>query len=180
MKTIIFDTIQFSVSIVSMSKHFYFKKFCLAKIQFVSFWPTDRTVSDATTRSQSGSRNDDNEEVLRIPQSSSITVTSRSDCFVLYLGYSLVGSYPSAEMQSVYSTAPADWAIWYRWCEVLPCKFEAHGQKWLSTVTYRHDALSTRNDVVGEKRFINIDCTFSTNWVLSYCKYFAHIFSIDR
>ena len=30
---------------------------------------------------------------------------------MLYQGYSLVGGYPSAEMQSVYSTAQADWAI---------------------------------------------------------------------
>ena len=37
---------------------------------------------------------------------------STSDCLVSYLGHSLVGgSYPSAEKQSVYSTAPADWAI---------------------------------------------------------------------
>ena len=28
-----------------------------------------------------------------------------------YPGHSLGGSYPSAEVQSVYSTAPADWAI---------------------------------------------------------------------
>ena len=32
--------------------------------------------------------------------------------FSIILGYSLVGvSYPSAEMQSVYSTASADWAV---------------------------------------------------------------------
>ena len=37
--------------------------------------------------------------------------TSPSDCFVSYLGHSLGGSYPSAEKQSVYSTAPANWAI---------------------------------------------------------------------
>ena len=46
--------------------------------------------------------------VLRISQSPSITGTSPSDCFVSYPGHSLGGSYPSAEMQSVYSTAPAD------------------------------------------------------------------------
>ena len=36
-----------------------------------------------------------------------------SDGLVSYLGHSLgdVGSYPLAEVQSVYSTAPADWAI---------------------------------------------------------------------
>ena len=51
---------------------------------------------------------DGNERVLRIPQISSIIGTS---LLMSYLGHSLrVGSYPSAEMQSVYSTTPADWA----------------------------------------------------------------------
>ena len=31
---------------------------------------------------------------------------SQSDCLMLYLGYLLSKSYPSAEMQSMYSTAP--------------------------------------------------------------------------
>ena len=51
-----------------------------------------------------------NEGVLRIPQSSSKTGTSPSDCLVSYPGHSWGGSYPSAEKQSMYSTAPADWA----------------------------------------------------------------------
>ena len=52
---------------------------------------------------QSGPGSDGNEGVLCIPQSSSIIGTSPSDC--------LVGeSYLFAERQSVYSTAPADWA----------------------------------------------------------------------
>ena len=47
----------------------------------------------------------------RIPQSSSITRTSPSDTLVSYPGYSLgEGSYPSAEVQSVYSITPTDWA----------------------------------------------------------------------
>ena len=69
-------------------------------------------LSGATTPAQSGPGSDGNEGVLRIPQSSSITATSRSDCLVSYPGHSLGGgSYPSAEVQSVYSTAPADWAM---------------------------------------------------------------------
>ena len=44
-----------------------------------------------------------------IPQSSSITGTSPSDCFVSYAGHALGRSYPSAEKQSVYSTAPVYW-----------------------------------------------------------------------
>ena len=37
--------------------------------------------------------------------------TSPSDCLVSYPGHSLGGSYPSADVQSVISTTPADWAI---------------------------------------------------------------------
>ena len=49
------------------------------------------------------------EGVLHIPQSSSITGTSSSDSLVSYPGYSLGGGLtPSAEVQSVYSSAPAD------------------------------------------------------------------------
>ena len=60
---------------------------------------------------QSGPGSDGNEGVLCIPQSSSTAGTSPSDCLVSYPGHSSGGgSYPSAEVQSVYSTAPADWA----------------------------------------------------------------------
>ena len=82
-------------------------------MQFSSIEPIDRALSGATTPGQSGPGSDDNEGVLHIPQSSSIAGTSPSDCLVSYPGHSLggVGSYPSAEKQSVYSTAfPADWA----------------------------------------------------------------------
>ena len=72
----------------------------------------DRALSGATTPGQSGPGSDGNEGVLRIPQSSSTAGTSPSNCLVSYPGHSLGGrSYPSAEVQSVYSTAPADWAI---------------------------------------------------------------------
>ena len=55
--------------------------------------------------------NNGNKGVLNISQSSCITGTLPSDCLVSYSGHSLGGSYPSAEVQSVYSTAPANWAI---------------------------------------------------------------------
>ena len=55
----------------------------------------DRTLSGATTPGQSGPRNDDNEEVLHILQSSSITGTSPSGCLVSYPGQSLEGISPS-------------------------------------------------------------------------------------
>ena len=44
-----------------------------------------------------------------IPHSSSIIGTSPSGCLVSYPGHSLGGFDPSAEMQSVYSSAPHDW-----------------------------------------------------------------------
>ena len=69
----------------------------------------DRALLGTTIPGQSGPWSNGNEGVLSIPQSSSITGTSPSDCLVSYPGYLLGrGSYPSAEMQSVYSTALAD------------------------------------------------------------------------
>ena len=79
--------------------------------QFSSIWPIDRTLSGVITPSQRRTGSDGYERVLRIPQSPSINGTSPSDCLVSYLGHSLGdGSYPFAEVQSVYSTAAADWA----------------------------------------------------------------------
>ena len=79
-------------------------------MQFSSIWPIDRNLSSTTTLVQSEPGSDGNEGVLCIPQSSSNTVTSPSDCLVSYAGHSLLGSYLSADVQSVYSTAPVDWA----------------------------------------------------------------------
>ena len=76
-----------------------------------SIWPIDRTLSGSTTQGQSVPASNGIEGVLYIPQSSSITEASLSDCLVSYPGYLLGESYPSAEMQSVYSTSPANWAI---------------------------------------------------------------------
>ena len=74
----------------------------------------DRTLSGATSPCQSGPASDGNEGVLCIPQSSNITGTSPSDCLVSYSEHSLGEFYLSAEMQSVHSTAPTDWA-WIVW-----------------------------------------------------------------
>ena len=70
----------------------------------------DRTLSGATTPGQSGPGSNSNKGVLYITQMSSITGASPSDCFVSYSGHSLGESYSSAEMQSVYSAALANWA----------------------------------------------------------------------
>ena len=64
-----------------------------------SIWPIDRTLSGATTSDQS-------EPGIEGNESSSIIGASPSDCLMLYPGHSLgwVGSYSSAEIQSVNST----------------------------------------------------------------------------
>ena len=64
-KIVLFQTIQFSLS-----------------TQFSSIWPLDRTLSGPPTPGQSRPGRDGNEEVLQIPQSSSITGTSPSDSFI--------------------------------------------------------------------------------------------------
>ena len=75
-----------------------------------SIWSTDRILSYVTTPGKSGPGNNENEGILCIPQSSSITGASPSDCLVSYQGYSLKeGSYSSAETQSVSATALANW-----------------------------------------------------------------------
>ena len=71
----------------------------------------DKTLLGAATPGQSGPASDGNKEVFCVPQSFSITGASPSDCLVSYLGHSLEESYPSAEIQSVYSAALADWII---------------------------------------------------------------------
>ena len=52
------------------------------------------TLSSATTPGQCGPGSDGNEGVLRIPQNSSITVPSPSDCLVSYPGFSWMGVLP--------------------------------------------------------------------------------------
>ena len=56
-----------------------------------------------------GPGSNSNEGVLHTPQSS-WTEASPSDCSVSYPGHLLEKSYSSAQMQSVYSTAPANLA----------------------------------------------------------------------
>ena len=72
------------------------------------------TLSGATTPGQSGLGSDGNEGVFRFPQRSSITRNLASDCLVSNAGHSLGlgggASYISAEKQSMYSIALADWA----------------------------------------------------------------------
>ena len=87
-----------------------------------SIWPKDTTLSSATTPGLSLPGGNGNEGVLHIPQSSSITGTSPSNCYVPYAGYSLGRSYSSAEVQLVYSAAPANLAIFIV-CIRVSCSF---------------------------------------------------------
>ena len=86
-----------------MSKQFYFKHFSLALVHslniktvlfqvtqlsisthFSYIWPIDRTLFGATTPSQSRPGSDGSEGLLHIPESSSITWASPSDCLESY------------------------------------------------------------------------------------------------
>ena len=105
-QTVLIQTIQFSIGIVFVHTQSNVKIVLFQTIQF-----SIRIVSGATIMGQSGPGSDGNEVVLHILQSSCITETSPSDCLVFYPGHSFGRrSYPSAGVQSVYFTAPAEWA----------------------------------------------------------------------
>ena len=79
-KTVLFRVIQLSIN-----THFKWKKPTkLTKPGFCFVWPIYRTSLGATTLGQSGPRSDSNEGVLSIPQLSSLTGTSSSDCLASY------------------------------------------------------------------------------------------------
>ena len=87
-----------------MSQRFYFKQFTLALVHcLVLFDPLTGPLSGVTTKDHRGSGSDGIEGLLCIPQISS------SDCFESYQD-TRWGVLPSIEVQSVYSTVPADWA----------------------------------------------------------------------
>ena len=84
---------------------------CWHTVNCLNSWPINRPLTGTTTPDQSGTGSNGNERVLHIPQSSR-TRASPSDCLVSYLGHPLGRrSYSSADMQTGYSTVPADWAV---------------------------------------------------------------------
>ena len=93
-QTVLFQTIQFSISIVFVYKQLNVRTSSIS-VQFSisthigSIWPINRALSGASTLGQSGPGSNGNEGVLCIPQSSSIIRTSTSDCLVSYPGHSL-------------------------------------------------------------------------------------------
>ena len=78
-----------------------------------SIEPRYRILSGTTNPGHSGPRIDGNEGALHCHQSISITGALSSDCLMSFYGHLLVRgrSYPSVEMQSVYSTATNDWDL---------------------------------------------------------------------
>ena len=97
MKTVLFLTIQFSIS-----------------TQFSSIWPIDRTLSGATTPGHSGPGNDGKwRGTLHSPKLQhywNLTIRLFNVISRTLVGQTgREGSYPSAENQSVYSTAPTNW-----------------------------------------------------------------------
>ena len=82
-------------------------------------WPRDKTLSGAITSGQGGPGSDDNEGVIRIPQSSSIIGASPSDYFVSYTRHLLGEFNLLAKMQLVYSTAQPTEQTWRSKKELL-------------------------------------------------------------
>ena len=116
MKTVLLQTIQFSIS-----THFH------------SFLPMDRILSAATTPGQIKPGSDGNEGVICIPKSSWITGASPSDCLASYPEQLLGESYSSTEMQSAYTTVPADSATLWFCCKF---KFYPYLLSWPTLVHY--------------------------------------------
>ena len=81
-----------------------------------STWPIDRTLSGANTPGQSGPVSIGNEGVLCFPQSSRISWAPPSDGLISYSGHSLGVSYPSTDLQSMYSADRADWTVGKKRC----------------------------------------------------------------
>ena len=96
-KTVLFQTIQFSISTVSMPKTVLFQtvQFNIST-QFSSTWPIEQWQGRSTPL------------FPKILYYWNLTIR----LFSVILRTKIGESYPSAEMQSVYSTAPADCAKW--------------------------------------------------------------------
>ena len=79
-----------SVSTVSMSKTVLFQAIQFStSTQFSSIWPINRTLSGATTPSQSGSRSNGNERVIRIPKAPAL-LEPHHQFLYSHTGHSLV------------------------------------------------------------------------------------------
>ena len=102
-KTVLYYTIQVSVSTFSISKTIPFQTIqfsismrfkCKYSLIVKNIKPKDKGLSGATTLAQNGAGSNDNKGVLCIPQSPRITGTSLSDYLVSYPSHSLGGVIP--------------------------------------------------------------------------------------
>ena len=96
-ETYLFQTVQFSICTDFVYTQLNVKailfqiiKFSIST-QFSCIWPVDRTLSD-------GPWSNGNKREIHIPQSSSITGASPSDCLASYIGHSLGESFHIAEI----------------------------------------------------------------------------------
>ena len=78
-----------------------------------SFWAIDGTQTNTICQGQHELGSNGNEEVLHIPQSSRLEPHPQMQFSVIYRTLLVGMSYSSAELQLVYSTAPAEWTIKY-------------------------------------------------------------------
>ena len=103
-----------------------------------SIWHINSTLSGTTTPGQSGPESNDNEGVLRISQGPGVSGSSPSDCLMSYTGHSLArSSYSFAEMQWVYSTAPAYWVRTF-WVSFIHDLFTSIRTKGIQTYLNRN------------------------------------------
>ena len=93
-KTVLFQTIQVIIS-----------------TQFSSVWPIGRTLSGATTLDHVHLGVMAMKRYSAIPQTPALLEPHNQICLVSYPEHPLGESYLSAEMRSVYSAAPVDWAL---------------------------------------------------------------------
>ena len=131
-KTVILQIIQSSISHLfahSLNlKHFYL------------------TLSGVTTLGQSESKSHGNEGVFRIPESSSIIRASPSDCLMSYIRTLIRGgqSYPSAEIELVHSTAPANWDTLSFWFNKFYKYSISTSAEWQVDILLNKDKTSTK------------------------------------
>ena len=92
-----------------MNKSIYYKSFVYAQFNCQTIQFVDKSLSRATITTQSEPTSDGNERIFRIPQNSK-TEASPDESLVPYPEHSLEESFCPLEMQSVYSTVPADLA----------------------------------------------------------------------
>ena len=131
---------------VKRSKVFLYKSHNLTPViclhTVCTTWPRDRNPSGTTTPGPSGLGSNGNKGVLHILEISKDRA-SPSDNLMSYLRHSLAGLI-SAEMQMVYSTAPAEWAQRRMRCNLTEtlkdnCKHFFNIYPWIRIFTVKTD-----------------------------------------